>query len=153
MAEEARLESVCTPKGYREFESRSLRKDIPTAGCESSWLFLFVDPRKLAFGGPQKENSRPALSGRQLSESTLTGPPGRARDSASAAQRNLAAGQNPLAPPYQTGARHNLPGLPLQLTQVSLKHGHLQQKPPKMTQPSSFLGQLRQLSLTRLRQG
>ena len=26
MAEEARLESVCTPKGYREFESRSLRK-------------------------------------------------------------------------------------------------------------------------------
>ena len=27
MAEEARLESVCTPKGYREFESRSLRKD------------------------------------------------------------------------------------------------------------------------------
>ena len=25
MAEEARLESVCTPKGYREFESRSLR--------------------------------------------------------------------------------------------------------------------------------
>ena len=27
MAEEARLESVCTPKGYREFESRSLRKN------------------------------------------------------------------------------------------------------------------------------
>ena len=26
VAEEARLESVCTPKGYREFESRSLRK-------------------------------------------------------------------------------------------------------------------------------
>ena len=25
VAEEARLESVCTPKGYREFESRSLR--------------------------------------------------------------------------------------------------------------------------------
>ena len=27
VAEEARLESVCTPKGYREFESRSLRKN------------------------------------------------------------------------------------------------------------------------------
>ena len=26
MAEEARLESVCAPKAYREFESRSLRK-------------------------------------------------------------------------------------------------------------------------------
>ena len=26
VAEEARLESVCAPKAYREFESRSLRK-------------------------------------------------------------------------------------------------------------------------------
>ena len=31
MAEEARLESVCTPKGYREFESRSLRKSLDVA--------------------------------------------------------------------------------------------------------------------------
>ena len=29
MAEEARLESVYTPKGYHEFESRSLRKKGP----------------------------------------------------------------------------------------------------------------------------
>ena len=29
MAEEARLESVYTPKGYREFESRSLRIHNP----------------------------------------------------------------------------------------------------------------------------
>ncbi len=28
MAEEARLESVCTPKGYREFESRSFRDNL-----------------------------------------------------------------------------------------------------------------------------
>ena len=33
MAEEARLESVCTPKGYREFESRSLRKKWSTDTC------------------------------------------------------------------------------------------------------------------------
>ena len=31
VAEEARLESVCTPKGYREFESRSLRN--PSGKC------------------------------------------------------------------------------------------------------------------------
>ena len=29
MAEEARLESVCTPKAYRGFESRSLRNILP----------------------------------------------------------------------------------------------------------------------------
>ena len=46
MAEEARLESVCTPKGYREFESRSLRKK---AGAFAS-AFL---RRILNTGAPQ----------------------------------------------------------------------------------------------------
>ncbi len=32
VAEEARLESVCAPKAYREFESRSLR-NIPVRKC------------------------------------------------------------------------------------------------------------------------
>ena len=33
MAEEARLESVCTPKGYQEFESPSLRANrLPVSG-------------------------------------------------------------------------------------------------------------------------
>jgi hypothetical protein len=32
------LESVCTPKGYREFESHSLRQRI---GAQRSWAFLF----------------------------------------------------------------------------------------------------------------
>ena len=47
MAEEARLESVCTPKGYREFESRSLRtKECSPAQCAG--LFSAPARRKLA---------------------------------------------------------------------------------------------------------
>ena len=41
VAEEARLESVCTPKGYREFESRSLRsQQQPSAN--SAGLFWYA---------------------------------------------------------------------------------------------------------------
>ena len=39
MAEEARLESVYTPKGYPEFESRSLRKMKAVQHC---WTAFFV---------------------------------------------------------------------------------------------------------------
>ena len=41
VAEEARLESVYTPKGYPEFESRSLRKtEIPQQNCLRDFLVL-----------------------------------------------------------------------------------------------------------------
>ena len=39
MAEEARLESVCTPKGYREFESRSLRKNDSQPAAKAASCF------------------------------------------------------------------------------------------------------------------
>ena len=43
MAEEARLESVYTPKGYREFESPSLRKaKIIKKSHRKSDAFLFL---------------------------------------------------------------------------------------------------------------
>ena len=41
MAEEARLESVYTPKAYREFESRSLRKN--SVLHNSALFFYFQD--------------------------------------------------------------------------------------------------------------
>ena len=52
MAEEARLESVCTPKGYREFESRSLRAmHALTIAAQEVRQFLLRRQlkRKLAF--------------------------------------------------------------------------------------------------------
>ena len=65
MAEEARLESVCTPKGYREFESRSLRKDMIHSRLRKQ-LAVFVDRprRKLAYvrglGGGNRQEGRQA---------------------------------------------------------------------------------------------
>ncbi len=44
MAEEARLESVYTPKGYPEFESRSLRKIIieyESSKQKACWIFCY----------------------------------------------------------------------------------------------------------------
>ena len=42
MVEEARLESVYTPKGYHEFESRSLRNNVEEAQDISlELLFIF----------------------------------------------------------------------------------------------------------------
>ena len=49
VAEEARLESVCTPKGYREFESRSFRKDCEKPGQAClirAFLLIFAMPRR-----------------------------------------------------------------------------------------------------------
>ena len=41
MAEEARLESVYTPKAYPEFESRSLRLNKPWKSDDFQGLFLY----------------------------------------------------------------------------------------------------------------
>ena len=58
MAEEARLESVCTPKGYREFESRSLRKALIDSQLLRSWLFSYA-----ADGGAISNDCGKLLSG------------------------------------------------------------------------------------------
>ena len=44
MAEEARLESVYTPKGYPEFESRSLRKNCIEVLFRASIQFYIESP-------------------------------------------------------------------------------------------------------------
>lgn len=70
-------------------------------------------------------NSQSSFSAAFISWLEITG---RARDSASAAQRNLAAAHP-------------------QLTQLSRKHKQLQQKRPEMTQLSLFSGQLQHLRI------
>ena len=58
MAEEARLESVYTPKAYREFESRSLRKVITSEkGCRptTSLFYAFYYAMGMIEFGPHEE--------------------------------------------------------------------------------------------------
>ena len=50
MAEEARLESVCTPKGYREFESRSLRIQKQPSANALGFFVVPAEPSLLARG-------------------------------------------------------------------------------------------------------
>ena len=45
VAEEARLESVYTPKAYPEFESRSLRKKNPAGNFASGIFFYLYDDK------------------------------------------------------------------------------------------------------------
>ena len=57
MVEEARLESVYTPKGYHEFESRSLRNIQGKKGirrylrCIPFFVFSAAKKRKFSFRG------------------------------------------------------------------------------------------------------
>ena len=46
MAEEARLESVYTPKAYREFESRSLRKNSVLHNSALFFIFRILKNRQ-----------------------------------------------------------------------------------------------------------
>ena len=82
MAEEARLESVCTPKGYREFESRSLRKTMERQlVAKATGCFWFRARRKLAF---VRGRNRKQTSGRQAAAAvplSCKAPPGGHRDS------------------------------------------------------------------------
>ena len=50
MAEEARLESVYTPKGYRGFESRSLRRRIRDVICIKLPIVLIKGYRRFYLG-------------------------------------------------------------------------------------------------------
>ena len=59
VAEEARLESVCTPKGYREFESRSLQG-----------FFVNRGPKNVPKN--EKLNKKKVLAGRHLSEKVFS---------------------------------------------------------------------------------
>ena len=86
MAEEARLESVCTPKGYREFESRSLRKE--TEAQRVALGFFAIRPSASSLAGGRVAKKGPAVP--RPGELPLPsvrffehGPPGRGRDSAS----------------------------------------------------------------------
>ena len=55
MAEEARLESVYTPKAYREFESRSLRKN---SVLHNSALFFYLqDSQKSPLAQTEKRET------------------------------------------------------------------------------------------------
>ena len=54
MAEEARLESVYTPKAYREFESRSLRKN---SALHNSALFFYSRILKITAGSNEISTS------------------------------------------------------------------------------------------------
>ena len=54
MAEEARLESVYTPKAYREFESRSLRKN---SVLHNSALFFISGFSKLPLAQTEKRET------------------------------------------------------------------------------------------------
>ena len=55
MAEEARLESVYTPKAYREFESRSLRKN--SVLHNSALFFYFQDSQKSPMAQTKKRET------------------------------------------------------------------------------------------------
>ena len=58
MAEEARLESVYTPKAYREFESRSLRKN---SALHNSALFFYSRTLKITAGSNEKTGNNKLL--------------------------------------------------------------------------------------------
>ena len=60
VAEEARLESVCTPKGYREFESRSLRNPLRGNAAQrvSAGLFWYAADGELAHRTTNTETAR-----------------------------------------------------------------------------------------------
>ena len=60
MAEEARLESVYTPKAYREFESRSLRKN--SVLHNSALFFYFQDSQKSPMAQTKKNGKQYAAS-------------------------------------------------------------------------------------------
>ena len=59
MAEEARLESVYTPKAYREFESRSLRKN--SVLHNSALFFYFQDSQKSPMAQTKKKTGNNML--------------------------------------------------------------------------------------------
>ena len=126
VAEEARLESVCTPKGYREFESRSLRKKagaLRRLFCFASELYI---PRCFAAAprGIRLSATLPAGASRSSHRSSLP-----------ARRRCAPAREECASRPRKRDDGRVLPPFSLPTSHKSGRQAHLRQKwskPPQV---------------------